>query len=210
MSLPRTVRRPETEASESYTQNASPSDVPPRGSSRPRPERMTTGIILERHVSARPWQEHVWRLVDVIPHGTSEAPWAEVARGDGWVRYAACQLTLELFPRETDGYAQNLTSTKPQVFVILRSSGGDFEFEPFHATVCPYEAQAYLDSGEDTVEGVAMPPEIRQWVTTFVERNHRDERFVKRRQKPKAQMKEEEYGTFWRQPPVLRSGRGQR
>jgi hypothetical protein len=69
--------------------------------------------------------------------------------------------------------------------VILRESDednpSDYEFIPFLATVCPYEAQAYMDSSEERVEVIAMPPDMTAWVATFVETHHVDQKFRKRR-----------------------------
>lgn len=132
---------------------------------------MPIGIVLERRMSARPWRDHVWRLAGLMPNAAAEEPWRVVGRGDGWTRYAAGVVPLSLSPRETDRYRQNLASARPQVFVVLRHVGAAGELEPLHATVCPYAAQAYLESGEDMVEGIDMPPPIRDWVEDFIARH---------------------------------------
>jgi hypothetical protein len=166
---------------------------------------IAVGIVLERREATNRWLDHVWRFVDAIRDPFETPDWTEIACGDGWIRYAACTLRLELFPRETDGYIENLTSSEPKVFVILRPSDGEFDVHPFHLTVCPYEAQAYLDSGEETVEGLAMIPEIRTWVSAFVDQ-HPVEPFVKRKQKPKTKI--DDTNPFWRPAPAKRLNRG--
>jgi len=76
-----------------------------------------------------------------------------------------------------------LSQDPPVVYVVLRrgEDADENEVEPFHATVCPYEAMGYVESGNEVVEGVAMPPEVRAWVGEFVERYHVDTPFIKRR-----------------------------
>jgi len=68
------------------------------------------------------------------------------------------------------------------------------------ATASPYEAQDYLESGEETVEGVPMPEEIAAFIQAFVETHHVDEVFTKRRRQKAASGDE----LFSRRPPVDR------
>ena len=46
-----------------------------------------------------------------------------------------------------------------KAFYMRQNDDGDVDHDvvPFLVTACPYEAQDYLDSGEDIVEPVAMP-----------------------------------------------------
>lgn len=149
---------------------AKSAETPPR-SRRGAIETMPLGIVLERRLSARPWDDQAWRLVGLMPNATIDIPWRVVGRGDGWVRYDAGVVPLALSPRETDRYRQNLASARPQVFVVLRHAGDGGKLEPFHATVCPYAAQAYLESGEDRVGGIDMPQAIRDWVEDYIVRH---------------------------------------
>jgi hypothetical protein len=163
----------------------------------PLPDRVTVGIVLERRDSAHPWQDHVWSAQAVMPGGGPAGGWRVLDMGPGWTRYYAGCLDLQLFPRETESYRQNLSCDPPSLYVVLRpgeskgeSAGegeeeGGHEVEPFLITACPFEAQDYMDSGEETVENVPMPAEMAAWVQAFVERHHVDEPFIKRKQKPK-------------------------
>ena len=72
----------------------------------------------------------------------------------------------------------------PAVYVVLRETADEdagHELEVVLATASPYEAQDYLDSGEEIVEQVPMPDGLVAWVRDFVEEHHEDEEFVKRR-----------------------------
>jgi len=57
----------------------------------------------------------------------------------------------------------------------------DQKFDVLLATVSPYDAQDYTDSGEDVVEKVAIPPGLIDWIKAFIDQHHEDEVFIKRR-----------------------------
>ena len=57
------------------------------------------------------------------------------------------------------------------------------ELYPILATVSPYEAQDYLDSGEEIVDSVAMPDALIAFVSQFVGEHHVDQPFYKRKRK---------------------------
>jgi len=145
------------------------------------------GIVLERRDVDHPWKDHDWRSVsvqtDVAVFGDAGA-WHEIARGDGWIRYVTAPLTLQLFARETEGYKYNLSNDVPAVYVIWREDeDSPADISPFHATVCPYEAQTYLDGDEELVESIPMPAEVAAWLAEFVAAHHIDEPFFKRKRK---------------------------
>lgn len=144
-------------------------------------ESMSLGIVVERRRSANPWQEYVWRPIEVVPFRTGLADWALLAEGADWTRYHAGALTLELFPKETRAYIENLSTLTPSVYVILRQNedGDGPEVTPFHATVSSDEVRDYQDAGDDIVEAVPMPPPVRAWVEDFIARFHKEEVFEK-------------------------------
>lgn len=146
---------------------------------------MPVGVVVERRDSDHPWQDHVWRVVAVIPGAPEAADWVELGGGDGWTRYHAATLPVELFSTDTEAYRYNLAFEAPQVFVVLDPDETEGrEVTPVIATVSPYEAQDYLDAPERIVEGVAMPPSMRAWVADFVAAHHVEQPFRKRKQSP--------------------------
>ena len=153
-------------------------------------EIMPLGVVLEKRRTDHPWKDVDWRPVAVIPGAREMSPagaWKLLRSGDGWDQYHCGTLPLQLFRRETEGYKVNLSQDQPRVFVVLRSDeedGSDHEVLPFLVTVCPYEAQDYLDSGEEIVEGVPMPRELIAFVQLYVDQHHVDEPFKKRKRKP--------------------------
>ncbi len=175
-------------------------------------ETLPLGIVVERRRIDNPWQDFEWRAVTVIPGAAAldpEGDWRVLGEGDGWIHYHGGTLTLELFRRETEGYKFNLTHEPPRLFVVLRSGedqGCDHDMVPFLVTACPYEAQDYLDSGEELVEAVVMPPDVTAFVQAYINQHHIDEPFKKRKRK---RHDPEEFG-FGKPAPVdrPRNGRG--
>jgi hypothetical protein len=154
-----------------------------------RGEHMPVGVVLERRRIDNPWQEHSWRAVAAIPGTPPGEPWRILAEGEDWVHYMAGTFEVELFPRETEGYRANLSQPVPALYVVIRPDEGEeegsggHEVVPFLVTACPYEAEGYVESGDELVEAVAMPDPIVAWVQDFVARHHVEVPFKKRKRK---------------------------
>lgn len=158
-----------------------------------RMQSIPVGVVIEWRRVDHPWQDHEWLPVAVIPGAPDAADnadgaggWRELARGDGWVRYLAAAMPLELHRKETEGYKVNLSNDPPVVYVVMsecEEPDAAHEVEATHVTASAFDAQDYLDSGESIVEGVPMPDGIMAWVAAFVEKHHVDEPFHKRKRK---------------------------
>lgn len=140
------------------------------------------GVVLRKQPGVTRWVRWIWRAVAVLP-GAAPAEWHVMRRDGEAVEYHAATLPLELHRKETEAYRVALSNDPPRVYVVLRpNETGDGEDMVVHCvTASPFEAQDYLDSGEETVEPVSMPPALIAWVSRFVERHHEDTPFVKRR-----------------------------
>jgi Protein of unknown function (DUF3305) len=148
-------------------------------------DKIDLGVVLERRETSNKWIDHSWHLVGVFPGAGPARDWLELARGEGWVRYHAATLPIEIFSGETEGYKYNLSLDPPIVFVVLDpDADGPHEIEPSLVTVCPYEAQDYLDASENEVQNTPMPPQVVSWLTAFVEKHHVDVPFKKRKRTP--------------------------
>jgi hypothetical protein len=143
---------------------------------------MPVSVVIERRATENQWDDHLWRPVGVLPRADLERG-KLLAEGEGWTQYYGGVLDIELFRGETDGYRTNLSQDSPSVYVVLRrdADAEGLEFEPFMATVCPYEAMSYSEGNDDFVEGVPMPPEVMEWLREFVALHHVDRPFVKRK-----------------------------
>ena len=144
-------------------------------------ESMALGIVVERRKIDNPWQTYAWSSVSVIPGAPEINQCRLIAEGEGWKHYHAGTLNLEIFHTETEGYRLNLMNEPPMIYVVLRfddetDDNDDDEtvddakpgIVPFLATVCPFEAQAYLDGDEDLVEPIPMPDVVAAWLHDFV------------------------------------------
>ncbi len=166
---------------------------------------MPVGVIVERRKLDNPWQAYTWCAVAVVPGAPEVDKWRVLAEAPGRSRYHAGTLPLELHPKETDGYRLNLATRLPAVYVVLRYDDAvEAGIFPFLATVCPYEAQDYLDGDEDLVEAVPMPDVVKAWLADFVAKYHVDEPHKKRKREPYDPRK----GTGRPREPAVRRGRG--
>jgi len=134
---------------------------------------MPLGVVIERRQIDHPWQRWRWMPVGVIPGAPAVEAWKEIARGEGFVRWHAATLELELHHKETEAYDYNLSTRQPSVYVLLRKveRAAERPIRPFLVTASPYDAQEYLDSAEDIIEGVPMPPGLIAWVRAFIDRH---------------------------------------
>lgn len=138
-------------------------------------------VLVDRLVIDSPWATHRWQPALVLP-GAAETPaWTVLAEGDGYTRFHAGTDSLALYPRETETYKYNIESEKPAVYVILRRTEAEPGVALLKATVCPGEAHALNDSGDDIVEPVPMPREIFDWVSAYVAENHQEQEIFKRK-----------------------------
>jgi len=151
------------------------------------PDCRRIGIIIERRESANPWADAMWNATEVLPGVTDHEPGRVVGEGDGWTRSFAGHLDLELHKRETEAYMVNLAQPTSAVYIVLRPSETDMamDFEPFLATVNPYEAEDYTESGDLVVCAIPLPETLQAWIGRFVETFHVEQPFVKRKQKSK-------------------------
>lgn len=145
---------------------------------------MPVSVVVERRAANSQWIDHVWRPIGVLPIAANDRG-KLLAEGEGWAQFHGGTLDIELFRGETEGYLSNLSQSPPVVYVVLRKNEETegLEFEPFLATVCPYEAMGYSEGNDDVVAGVPMPPEIMGWLQDFVQRHHVDTPFLKRKNK---------------------------
>jgi hypothetical protein len=141
------------------------------------------GVVVERRKSTSRWQAWVWRPVAVIPGAPTVEPGGrELMRGEGWTRYLAGTLPLELHRSETEAYKANLAGRTPAIHVVLRRRPGAEEaYDPFLVTASPYEALCYEVPGDAIVEPVPMPEGLIAWIQDFVDRHHVERPFYKRK-----------------------------
>lgn len=142
------------------------------------------GIVVERRRGTTRWADWLWRPVEVVVGLPQTSEWRLLVEGEGWTRWLAGTLPLELHRKETADYRLALSAEPPQLYVVLRASADDERpWQPFLVTASPFEAQIYAEPGDAIVEAVPMPEPVIAFVQDFVDRHHVDEPFYKRRRK---------------------------
>ena len=166
-------------------------------------DRFPIKIAFERVAVDNPWQDCIWQAVaamSVSDDGTDDNHARTVHETDHRQRYLSGVVHIELFRKETEGYRNNLSQPVPQIYVVLHPVDDDDveddapDMMVFHATVCPYEAESYTESGDETVDGVPMPNEIIARVQAFVDTHHVDIPFKKRKRNKKQPGSEKGWG----------------
>ena len=149
------------------------------------PTVISLGVVIRRSPGATRWARWAWKAVAVLP-GAGPADWKELRRDGDTVEYHAATVPLELWASDVEAYLAGLETRDPAVYVVLREAEeGSHQIEVTLATASPFEAQDYMDSGEEVVEQVAMPRQLAEAVREFVRAHHREEPFVKRRRDKK-------------------------
>lgn len=144
---------------------------------------MPVGVVVRRTPGISRWARWSWRVIGVLP-GAAPADWDVMREQDGVTEYHAATLPMTLHRKETEAYRVALSMEPPSVYVVMRPTeddGDTREFKVFLVTASPFEAQDYLDSGEEMVEQVPAPPGLVAWMREFVEQHHVEEPFKKRR-----------------------------
>ncbi|MEQ8602459.1 MAG: DUF3305 domain-containing protein [Marivibrio sp.] len=151
---------------------------------------LQVGVVVERRPVANPWADDQYLPSAVVPNA-GRADWtplpSEPDDPPGVRRWLAATVEIALHRTESEAYLENLHAEQPAVYVVLRPSqdpDDPHEASVVCATLSPYEAQDFLDSGEDVVEPVPMPDQIAAWVRAFVARHHKEVPFKKRKRKP--------------------------
>ena len=147
--------------------------------------RMLLGVVVERRRSRSPWQDWSWRPVSVILGAPPlDAGWRELVREPGLDAYHAANLPLELTaarPRPTSSISAR--RRRGSTSCCARPAHSPQPWRPLLITASPVEAEGYLASGEEIVEGVPMPAPVVAWLEDFVARHHVEQPFVKRKRR---------------------------
>ncbi len=154
-------------------------------------------VILLREPVDNPWLDHRWRLVDMVLKDLAEGqgdepvkniavlPLRENSATDEGELFTA-ETAIDLHHAEAEAYAENLASSDPSIYVVLRSDDVEDEISEagirlVEVSLSPYHIQDYEDCGEDQVEKLPLAGPVRDLVEKFVETYYQPEAFKKRR-----------------------------
>ena len=107
--------------------------------------------------------------------------------------------SIDLHHAEAEGYAENLQSSDPSVYIVLRDGDLTDKFDEEYesaldskvdihlaeVSLSPYHIQDYEDCGEDKVEKIPLYGPIAELLEKFVEFHFHPEEFKKRKRDKK-------------------------
>lgn len=153
---------------------------------------LEVAVVMRRerlHGPSSHWQPWRWTLEAVMPDepGFGSAP-RLLQQDDEVQRWLHPGFKVELFRDDTDGYRLNATTPAPGWFVLWRleeeaSVAAEPIARPVVVTLSYSEAGRWLDA-QETVEQVPAPPEVVEWLRTWVDEHYEAE--PRRRQRPQS------------------------
>ena len=164
----------------------------------------TVSVMVERRPATSRWADWIWSPCEIIEGAAAAEPFVKLDETeDGIARYFAGSTDIVLHRKETEAYRVNLAGDRV-LYAILRADDEDDVPYTLHAvTASPYEAQDYLDSGDEIVEPIPMPHSIAELIEAFCAFHHKEEPFIKRK-RDKHKTEEQKFG---KEPIFATAGR---
>ncbi len=153
---------------------------------------LEVAVLMRKERVAPPmdrWQTWRWRLEDVVLDAVGLGTEARcLYRDDDGERWLHPGQLVELFRDDAEGYQLNLTTPQPCWFVLWRmdeseADGAQPLARPAAVSLSYHDAGRWLDA-QETVEQVAAPAPVLEWLQSFVDVHYEPE--VKRRKRPES------------------------
>ena len=168
-------------------------------------------IIFEKKEIVNQWESHKWIFNDLIPldvtSGGGYPPINDVKirpllndvspqNSDNKNLFVA-DASIDLHRAEAEGYAENLQSSDPSIYIVLRDGdlieenekksdeNRNIDVHLAEVSLSPYHIQDYEDCGEDKVEKVPLYGPILELLNKFVSIHFHPEEFKKRKRDKK-------------------------
>ena len=136
-------------------------------------------VIMERVRLQNRWATERWEAKGVVSDVTPPGSGERVLLSDERITQVLFPgFVLRLHPDEAEGYLYNITSPQPKVFVMWRMY--DELARPESLSVSYHEGARWMDT-EETVGGVALPPDLVPWIAEFAQAHYRPEEKKKKR-----------------------------
>jgi len=135
------------------------------------------------------WQPWRWSLADIVPQQDSFGTQPRLLlKDDQEERWLHPGFKVELFTDDAEGYYLNVSTPQPCFWVVWRmEEEAALADEPVPVpqtvTLSYHDAGRWLDA-QETVEQVAAPRDVVEWVQAFVDTHYVLE--AKRRQRPQS------------------------
>lgn len=146
-------------------------------------------VVMRRERIDNRWQPWRWSLADIVPHeegfGTQPRLLLKDEQEERWLHPG---FKVELFTDDAEGYYLNVTTPQPCFWVVWRMEeeaalADEPVAVPQTVTLSYHDAGRWLDA-QETVEQVAAPRDVVEWVQAFVDAHYVLE--AKRRQRPQS------------------------
>ena len=168
-------------------------------------------IIFEKKEIDNLWESHQWVVNDLIPlnvtSGEGHPPINDVrirplindaiSKGDENKNLYVADASIDLHRAESEGYVENLQSSDPSIYIVLRdgdllddneevdNENNSVDIHLAEVSLSPYNIQDYEDCGEDKVEKVPLYGPIAELLDKFVGVHFHPEEFKKRKRDKK-------------------------
>jgi hypothetical protein len=143
----------------------------------PGPSRLApypVAVVMERVRLDNRWATERWEAKGVVqdasPPGSAERV---ILSGERMMEMLFPGFTLKLYPDEAEGYLYNITSPQPKVFIMWRLHD-DGIARPESLSVSYHEGARWMDA-EESVGGVALPPDLVPWIAEFAAHHYKPE-----------------------------------
>jgi hypothetical protein len=150
---------------------------------------VAVAVVMHRERIDNRWQPWRWSLADIVPHeeGFGTQP-RLLLKDDQEERWLHPGFKVELFTDDAEGYYLNVTTPQPCFWVVWRMEeeaalADEPVAVPQTVTLSYHDAGRWLDA-QETVEQVAAPRDVVEWVQAFVDAHYVLE--AKRRQRPQS------------------------
>ena len=162
-------------------------------------------IIFEKSKINNKWQSHEWNVNDLIlldmQQGNGYPPINNVEilplrdrseKIESIANLFFAEASIDLHRAEAEAYAENLQSSDPSIYIVLRdglvdddiddkSAHEEIDIHLAEVSLSPYNIQDYEDSGEDLIRKVPLSGPISKLLEKFVEKHFEPETFIKRK-----------------------------
>ncbi len=146
-------------------------------------------VVMRRERIDNRWQPWRWALEDVVPQepGFGDKPHL-LRKADDDERWLHPGFLVELYRDDAEGYYLNASTPAPCFFVLWRMEEeallGDEPMPiPTMVSLSYHDAGRWLDA-QETVEQVAAPANVVEWLQSFVDEHYVPE--PKRRKRPES------------------------
>ena len=156
-------------------------------------------LIFERQKTENIWQSHRWVVHDLVPlereagdgmppiNDVSLEPLRVATTGVDAKALFSAEASLDLHRAEAEAYAENLASSEPAIYIVLRDNevdenrSNEVDVHLAELSLSPYNIQDIEDCGEDQVEKLPLQGPIADFVREFVRIHFKPEPFKKRK-----------------------------